>query len=62
MVVCYNVGGDFEYLRDKTKIIVNGAWQGFTNNANFVFAYFKAKRREGSISPYISISRNIQKR
>ncbi len=30
MVVCYNVGGDFEYLRDNTKIIVNGVWQGFT--------------------------------
>jgi DNA-directed RNA polymerase II subunit RPB2 len=53
--------GGFENVRNKTKININGAWQGFTDDPEDVYNYLKKSRRQGYISEEVSISRDFQK-
>ncbi len=48
------------YLFNSTKILVNGAWIGVVSNPDIVNMQIKAYRRYGLISPFISVSWNIQ--
>ena len=47
-------------LIDTTKIFVNGDWIGVTNRPDYIYSILKINRRKGIISPYISITWNIQ--
>lgn len=49
-------------MRNKIKISVNGAWQGFTDDGEYVYNLFKRARRAGIISEEISVSRDFLKR
>lgn len=48
-------------MRNKTKISINGAWQGFTDDPEEVYLLLKKSRRQGLISEEVSISRDFQK-
>ena len=50
-----------EFLSKSTKIFVNGAWIGVTNNITDLYNFLKLSRRNGLFSPYISISWNIER-
>jgi len=49
------------FLSKSTKIFVNGAWIGATDNIVDLYNILKVQRRNGLFSPYISISWNIER-
>ena len=59
---CYNPGAGFDNIRNKTKIMLNGAWQGFTGEGQMVFNHFRQARRRGDISEFVSICHDFERR
>jgi len=49
------------FLSNTTKVFVNGAWIGATDNIVNLFNALKTQRRNGLFSPYISIRWNIER-
>ena len=49
------------FLAKATKIFVNGAWIGATDNIVNLYNFLKTQRRNGLFSPYISIRWNIER-
>ena len=49
------------FLSKSTKIFVNGAWIGATDNIVDLYNFLKTQRRNGLFSPYISIRWNIER-
>ena len=49
------------FLSKATKVFVNGAWIGATDNIVDLYNFLKTQRRNGLFSPYISIRWNIER-